>query len=238
MSEENVEEERIKTGIKGLDKVLKGGIPRGNVVLVSGTAGTGKSIFGLEFIYHGAKDFDEPGVFITLEDYPEKLMTYARSLKLDGIDELVQQEKIAIVRTEVFDIDKLVNSIEDLIDQYKAKRVVIDSISVLTALAEKPFLVRRTIYEIINMLKRQNVTAIFTAGVTPTFEGHFGSSIEEYVVDGVIAIFRKLVKNRFIRAIAVVKMHGTAHSEELHLLQITDKGISVGDTDIPQIINF
>src|SRR5438445_13896610 len=68
------EPDRVKTGIKGLDEVLFGGFPRGNIILVAGTAGTGKTTFGVEFVYRGASQFNEPGVIVLFEVAPDKLI--------------------------------------------------------------------------------------------------------------------------------------------------------------------
>lgn len=229
MAEKNtpLQDRRVKTGINGFDDLINGGIPEGNIVLVSGAAGTGKSLFCLEFIYHGAKEYGEPGVYLTLEEFPDRFIANARKFGFTDIGEIMARKNMAVVRTEVFDIDKLVNTIEELIDQYNAKRVVLDSVSVLSAFAEKPFMVRRTIFDIANMLKRQNVTSIFTAGVSATTEGHFGVSVEEYVVDGVVTMFHQIVGTQFMRAMGVVKMRGTSHTESLHPLVITENGLVV-----------
>jgi len=225
--QKGVSDVRVKTGVKGMDVLLNGGIPEGNIVLLSGGAGTGKSLFSLEFIYHGARDFNEPGVYITLEEFPDRFIENARKLGFSDIEDLIARNKMAVVRTDVFDIDKLVSTIEDLIDKYGAKRVVIDSISVISAFAEKPFHVRRTLFSIANMLKRQSVTSIFTSGSYAGSSGVLGFTVEEYAVDGVISLFHTLSKTQFIRAIGVVKMRGTAHTESLHPVMITEQGLVV-----------
>lgn len=225
---------RVKTGISGFDEFINGGIPEGNIVLVSGAAGTGKSLFALEFIYYGAKEFNEPGVYITLEEFADRIIVNAGKLGFMDIPELIEEGRMGIIRTEVFNIEKLVGVIEDLIDQYDAKRVSIDSISALSAFAEKPYQVRRTILELANMLKRQKVTAVFTCGVSSTTEGHFGVSIEEYAVDGIITLFHKVVGTQFIRAMGVVKMRGTAHSENLHPVIIKNGLVILKDKTFPE----
>jgi circadian clock protein KaiC len=223
----DAQDRRVKTGIQGFDELLDGGIPQGNIVLISGAAGTGKSLFSLEFVYNGAKMFGEPGVYITLEEFSDRFINNAKKMGFSDIEDLIAQKKLVIVREEIFDIDKLVSSIEDLIDQYGAKRIVIDSVSVLSAFSEKPFQVRRTIFELSNMLKRQNVTAIFTSGSSAVSEGHFGVAVEEYAVDGVVSLFHQIVGTKFVRALGVVKMRGTAHTDTLQPIIITDEGLII-----------
>ena len=62
--------ERIKTGVPGFDGLIEGGIPKGRSVLVSGATGTGKTIFCMQYLYNGAKQFKEPGIYVTLDERP------------------------------------------------------------------------------------------------------------------------------------------------------------------------
>ena len=101
------ERDLIKTGIKGLDEVLQGGIPRGNLILVEGAAGTGKTTLGLEFVYRGITEFDEPGMIVLFEVSPGKLVRDAASFGWD-LPELEQQGRLKVVFTtrEVFEIGR------------------------------------------------------------------------------------------------------------------------------------
>src|SRR5438093_10384766 len=97
------ESERVKTGISGLDDILSGGIPRGNVILLEGAIGTGKTTLGTEFVYRGAKEFGEPGVIVVFEVSPDKLVRDAAGLGWDLAElERRQQLKIIFTTREVF----------------------------------------------------------------------------------------------------------------------------------------
>ena len=88
----------VKTGIHGLDDILLGGIPRGNVVVVTGSPGTGKTTLGIEFIYRGAREFDEPGVIVTFEVSAEKLVRDAAQFGWD-LRELERQGRLKVIAT-------------------------------------------------------------------------------------------------------------------------------------------
>src|SRR5687767_4152336 len=103
MTETKTETNLVQTGIAGLDGILDGGIPRGNVILVEGGIGTGKTTLGVEFVYRGACDFDEPGLIILFEVSPDKLTRDAATLGWD-LPELERQGKVRVIFTtrEVF----------------------------------------------------------------------------------------------------------------------------------------
>ncbi|MEM2918424.1 MAG: ATPase domain-containing protein [Candidatus Altiarchaeota archaeon] len=234
-----INKDRVKTGIRGLDSIINGGIPKNNIVLVSGAAGTGKTLFGLEYIYRGAREFNENGLYVSLEETPERLVQSAKNLCFLDIDDLIRAKKINIIKSEVYDLDTLTNKIEDSIEEINAKRVVIDSISVLSAFTENQLLVRRTILDISQMLREHDCTSVFTGTMKKVNDGsELGVTTEEYVADGVIALFHKLVGTSFQRSLAIIKMRETAHSEKLHPLKITCDGLIVlPSTDLTYTTN-
>jgi circadian clock protein KaiC len=124
----------IPTGIAGLDDILRGGIPRGNVVLVESAAGTGKTLLGLEFIYRGITTCDEPGVVVTFEVAPKKLVRDAASFGWD-LDALQQQNKLKIIFTSPQVLSQELRSPDSLLLETAAKmgaqRIFIDGISLL-----------------------------------------------------------------------------------------------------------
>ena len=88
----------VQLGIQGLDAILHGGIPRGNVILVEGTTGTGKTLLGIEFIYRGITEFDEPGIIVVFETSPDKIIRDAATLGWD-LAKLQAEHKLQIIFT-------------------------------------------------------------------------------------------------------------------------------------------
>ncbi|MBN1923793.1 MAG: hypothetical protein JW791_03465 [Nanoarchaeota archaeon] len=213
---------QVKTGIKGLDEVLDGGIPQNNLVTVSGGLGSGKTILCLQFIYAGAKKYNEPGVFISLEEEPERLMKTAEGFGWN-FQKLIDEKKIIMLKTPLYKFEVLKNIIRDSVYRIKAKRLVIDPGALFALFFERDIEVRKAIVELGNMLKKLNCTTIVTteeSGASSFNQGDFSS-------DGIIFTYHTKISNQFMRMVAVIKMRGTGHSEKLHPLRFTKDGIEV-----------
>ena len=132
--------DRAPTGISGLDQITGGGLPRGRVTLVAGSAGAGKTLLGLQFLVAGAREYGEPGVLLTFEESAAKVAANVRSLGFD-LDELQRDGLLAVLSfrvepTEIvaagdFDLEPLFLTLDDVIKRVGAKRVVLDTIEVL-----------------------------------------------------------------------------------------------------------
>src|SRR3954471_12337099 len=124
----------IQTGISGLDRIFLGGIPRGNLILVEGGPGAGKTLMGTEFIYRGATRFNEPGIIVVFETSPEKLMRQALSLGWN-LEELQEQKKLKIISTSPQIFDQELRSPDSLLletaGELGARRIFIDGIGLL-----------------------------------------------------------------------------------------------------------
>lgn len=218
---------RIKSGIPGLDELIEGGFPEASSVLVSGPAGAGKSILCMEYLYNGAKDYDEPGVYITMEEGPHNIWWNVQRFKWDLVP-LEREGKIKIYKFEP--TEDLMNNpraqVERIIEKaqsLKAKRLVVDSVTSFAFWLKDVRQMRFAIYQLVEELRKLDCTALLTCE-TPSEKNtpsRFG--VEEFLADGVLQLFF----NPPNRALFVRKMRGTNHSTRVHPMNISDAGLSV-----------
>lgn len=213
--------EKIRTGIMGLDKLLFGGLPKGNIISLSGTSGSGKTIFSLQYLCYGAKDYDEPGVFISLEEEPQRLIKTCNDFGWDA-EKLINENKLIIIKTPLYKFNVLKDIIRENVSRINAKRLVIDPGAMIELFFERPIETRKAVVELGLMLKKMNCTCIVT-----NEENKFVPNKTDYSSDGIIYLFYTKVMNQFMRMLAVVKMRNTKHSEKIHPLRFTQKGLEV-----------
>jgi KaiC/GvpD/RAD55 family RecA-like ATPase len=234
---------RIKTGIQGLDELIEGGFPEGRTILLSGGCGTGKTIFGMQYIYEGAKTFSEPGIYITLDERPNliredmlKLGWDLKEMESKGIIQIIDgslakiglpSEEETSIPASGFDLDKLLLEIMRIAKRINAKRVVFDSIPALGLNFEKEIEVRKAILKISYLLNKTGVTSILTSEATETDNKFSKYGVEEYVADGVIIMHYMGIGTHSNRTIHIRKMRATKHSEELHPMKISKNGITI-----------
>ncbi|MFA6065517.1 MAG: ATPase domain-containing protein [archaeon] len=218
--------DRVKTGIPGLDALLNGGIPRENLVVISGDPGSGKTIMCMSFIYFGAKKFNEPGVFISLEETKEDVLKMSSLMGWD-FEGLLKEKKVEIIAVDLYDFDKLKDLIQDTITRIGAKRLVIDPGVIFRLYFKEELEARKQILGLGKMIKATGCTAIITNESSAGAGDNDLFGLEEYVADGVILLYHKKIKDQFVRSIAVLKMRSTKISEQSHPIIITKKGIEV-----------
>lgn len=226
--------EKCQTGIQGLDEITLGGIPRGRPTLVTGAAGSGKTLIGLEFLVKGATQFNEPGVFIAFEETAEELTTNVSSLGFD-LDTLVKQKKLMLdyvylERSEIdetgeYDLEGLFVRLGYAIEAVKAKRVVLDTIEVLFSSFANENILRAELRRLFRWLKQKGVTAIVTGERGTDSITRYG--IEEYVADCVIVLDHRVTEQLSTRRIRVVKYRGSYHGTNEYPFLIDKDGVSI-----------
>jgi circadian clock protein KaiC len=224
---------KAPSGIRGLDEITGGGLPRGRPTLVCGSAGAGKTLFSVEFLVRGI-EMGEPGVFMAFEEPAEELAQNVKSLGFD-LERLSAQKKllvdfVRIERAEIeetgeYDLEGLFVRLAHAIDAVGAKRVVLDTIESLFAGLSNATLLRAELRRLFRWLKARHVTAVVTAerGTgTLTRQG-----LEEYVSDCVILLDHRVTDQVSTRRLRVVKYRGSAHGTNEYPFLVDDCGFSV-----------
>src|SRR3989338_4133048 len=218
---------RTPTGVQGIDDILGGGVPSGSFVLLSGSCGTGKSIFGMHFLYEGVKKYKEKGIFVSLEEKPADLIRILSPFEWDLTN---MKDKIYIIKPEKRTIGSLISELESLVKQTNAKRHVIDSLSLLSSLYESnEYKLKEGISILHEKLKEWGVTTLAISDVAEKSNTYSIHGFEEFLADGVIVfrIISKQTGGSHVRAIFIRKMRGVNHSLDVFPMMITNKGISV-----------
>jgi len=219
---------RVPTGIDGLDTLIEGGFLRGDVILVAGGTGSGKTIFSTQFIYNGATRYGEKGVYATFE---EDAKTLKRNMLRFGFDleKLEQEGAIRVIDLETLRGGGLSANIEYILgalDKIKGKRLVIDSLTAFLSACTEKLEYRMLMHLIYRMLKTRGYTTVMTCSV-PKGAKTLGLGIEEFIADSVIFLGNSIdnleLKTRFL----IHKMRGTDHSRKYHNVIITDKGLQI-----------
>src|SRR6478609_506505 len=225
---------KAATGIRGLDEVTGGGLPRGRPTLICGSAGCGKTLMAIEFLVRGATEFNEPGVFFAFEETPEDLAQNVRSLGFD-LPALEKKKKLYLdyihiepsemQETGEYALEGLFIRLGYAIDSIGAKRVVLDTIETLFGGLSNEAILRAELRRLFRWLKDRGVTAVITAergDGTLTRQG-----LEEYVSDCVILLDHRVHGQISTRRLRVVKYRGTRHGTNEYPFLIDEDGISV-----------
>jgi circadian clock protein KaiC len=226
--------EKEPTGIEGLDAITLGGLPKGRPTLIAGAAGSGKTMFGMQFLVHGALEFDEPGVFMAFEEKTDELVANFRSLGID-LEELMEQGKLSLDHVRVerhefedtgeYDLEGLFIRLNYAIDSIGAKRVVLDTIETLFGGLPNPAILRAELHRLFGWLRDKGVTAVITGESGDAAITRQG--LEEYVSDCVIVLSHRVTEDISTRRLRVVKYRGSAHGTNEYPFLIDESGISV-----------
>lgn len=219
--------ERVKTGIPGLDDLIGGGFPKDSTILLSGVAGAGKTIFCLQFIYNGAYVYNEPGVYLTLEEDPERLMDYALENFNWNFKELVERKLVSFVSAEMYSFEKLKDLVESEVANIKAKRLVVDPSTILGLYFEKTLQVRKSILDLSRLVKRLGCTTILVSEIEESSGKISALGVEEFVTDGILILHYIKEAGFYTRGLCVRKMRATDHDSGVHPIQITKNGLVV-----------
>jgi KaiC/GvpD/RAD55 family RecA-like ATPase len=231
--------EFVRTGIDGVDGLFsKNGYPSGNAVLVLGGPGSGKSIFGMQYLYKGATVYGEPGIYVTLEETPQKiernmeafgwdisrLTDEGKILIIDATTPRIQEADSDVVRSGL-GMDNLIKNLKDMISKSGAKRVVIDSLSLMAFQSSDDFDMRTKLIRLSVSLSELDVTTLVLSEARSNEIGTTVFPPETFLFDGVI--WMMLDTNSQERRLAIRKMRGTKHVLGSYRFTIDDEGIKM-----------
>ncbi|MBO3839251.1 MAG: ATPase domain-containing protein [Thermoproteota archaeon] len=223
---------KVSTGNPAIDEILEGGFEAGKTYLLAGEAGTGKTIFSLQYLIYGAKN-NEPGIYVTIDERPEVLIRDVRNFGWD-LQPLMESRKLSIIPVRRYftskmwgrEMDAIVNNIVEELDRKKkeigAKRLVIDPIAPLvTTYSNEIAWVREYIRSLIfSIEERLGVTTLITSEI-PTGENAMSRyGVEEFLASGVIILSLTRVGNSIIRTMFIRKMRWTAVNPTIYRFEI------------------
>jgi circadian clock protein KaiC len=215
--------DRVKTGVNAFDELVMGGLPRGRTTVVGGTPGSGKTVFATQFLAHGITHFDENGVLVTFEEPPADIEANMRSFGWD-LPTWRKQGRLAFVDASPaagdelvigdYDLAGLLSRIEHAVQQVKARRVVLDSLTQLfDHFIGDPKVLRRELFRIGTALKKSKLAVLMTAERNTEYGEITRHRLEEFVADNVVILRNVLQREKRRRTIEVLKMRGSHHAE-------------------------
>jgi len=222
---------RVKTGISGLDEMLQGGLPENHIVLVMGSFGTGKTTLGLQFLVEGLRQ-SEPCIFISLEEDKDSILKNAASFGWD-LSPAIEAKKLGLFKLEPSDakttITRIKSELPKFVKSFGAKRVVLDSVSLLNMMFTDENERRSNLFNLCQLLRSTGATSLLTAEVKDENQRSSRDGLAEYTADGVLLLQSDENKEggEVQLTIRIMKMRRTTHSRRVKPYSITDKGITV-----------
>lgn len=220
------DDERMSMGVPELDRMMGGGLPTGYSLLVVGPSGSGKTVLATQFLAEGVR-IGEPGVVAAFEKSPNQLMSRQ-------LNALIESGNVGVINTRTLDLslDEILHDMVAMIERMKAKRVVIDSLSgfemALASMFREDF--RESLYRLVAVLTQMGVTVVMTAEVEDRYtELRFSSYGNAFLADAILMQRYIEIQGKLRRVLSVVKIRGSAHSDELRLYDISGDGLHIGD---------
>jgi circadian clock protein KaiC len=223
---------RVRTGILGLDEMLNGGFLEGDRVLVVGSAGTGKTNLGLQYLVNGATQFGENGIYLTFEELPDQIYRDAQSFGWD-LRQMEKEDKFRLVCTSadlLLEAHEGEHVLDEPIKQIKARRIVVDSLSELQMYLKEKEVVRKEAYRLLIRFRTKGLTSMST-WETPQLLGDSLTLTDvglSYVVDSIVLLKLVEIDSSMRKVIAILKMRGSDHDKRLREFEVTSKGIKLG----------
>lgn len=229
-----IERKFVKSGIPGLDKALGGGFLDGSIITIGGPTGVGKSTFGMQYLYAGATQFDEPGMYISIEESKESMLFNLSGYKWD-IEGVEKRQKLIFLDYPLYEVDQFIEQsggIKEIINTSGIRRVVIDSIMPIALYFGSDEERKKGFLKLINNIRKWGTTTLVisedTTVSTVDALPNTTYGIESFT-DGWVNIFYKIdpKKDERTRMLEVIKLKGVAHSSKVYPIKISDTGFNV-----------
>ncbi len=219
---------RAKLGISKIDELLGEGVPYGSSMLISGVAGTGKSLLLLEFIYRGAKEFNEKGIIFSFEETEERILAVAQGMGWDLLTEIKRgMIEIVFVSQPEIVVERDLLMMHERITKMKAKRVAVDSASIFVHKITDSRIVREKIYQLTTLVQMSQAIGFLASDITYGTNRISRFGVEETVVDGLILLTSNAIGDERERFLEVYKLRNTAHVDGRHRMTIAHGGIVI-----------
>ncbi len=236
---------RVTTGIPKLDEALGGGFPEGNIVLVAGQAGAGKSLFGMQFLFKNALK-KIPGAYFTFEEPPEDLKIEGGEIGLD----FGKTENLDFVKLTPFDYNDVISKLTKELDKRKIKVAVLDNITTLASFSESytstvtkeldlkdeekitgKAAIKAMLYDLAAVFKQRGVTVLWLSELPNKVVYYSRDTESEFIADGIILMTRLTAVKNFMRTLSVEKMRKTKHALNRFPIEITPNGLVLKPVD-------
>jgi circadian clock protein KaiC len=224
---------RLPTGVPGLDEMMGGGIPAGDVVMLTGPAGSGKTTFATQFVAEGLAE-GESCVVAVFEEFPEAYLARAKTSPVD-LGEMIEAGRLAVIYLRPLDlsVDEMLAEILVAVQRLGATRVVIDSLSGFEIALAPTFRAdfRESLYRLVGALTASGVTVMMTAEVVDAYPGgRFTNERVSFVTDDIVVQRYVEIGGRLRKVLAVVKMRGSEHATDFRDYTITPAGAVMGQS--------
>ena len=222
-----VSDERLLSGVGGLDQMMKGGLPAGSATILAGPSGAGKTVMSLQFIAQGFKAH-EPCVYVSFQESFPQLQSKARHFGWD-LDKEIAAGSLVVLSVQPIELglDAIATRIRKAVTAIGARRVVIDSISELQR-ADDSGRFADYLWALVHAIRRNGATAVLTSETSaffgPAFELAHGLS---YIADNIVLLRYTEWESEIHRALVIVKMRDSDHTKSLVEFEITDRGAGV-----------
>ncbi len=221
--------ERVPTGIPGLDDKIEGGFVKNSTVMVRGGSGTVKTILCLQYLYAGVTQYDEPGVYISFAESRESIYQHGNLMGWD-FEELEKKKKFTIIRYEPHEIVNIMEegggSIRDTIESLGAKRLVVDSLSAYEMVFENQYKANESMLDLFELLRKWGATTLVTSEfpVSPKKQVLERSG---FLTDSIINLYYLRVNASRVRALEIIKMRDTLHSDKIYRFILNKSGLHI-----------